>query len=232
MNKLLNNIEGWVQNGPMGNDKQYLPLIMGGVSLIGSYLAAQHASDSYQSLDLTKLSNDAGTGYLDNARALGNQFGVRGEELWGKAQDLWNPASEYNQTQRNYFQEDSADNMAAILRNQNRNMTSADGSINASQVKAQNQNLNRQADTTLANNWRNYLMDTQKQANSLYGMGGTMFNTQLQAEQSYGSTMANAYINKITGDNTHNANVWGGFAQGLAGASGDFMSGWKWSDGW
>ena len=230
---LLNKIEGWVQNGPMGNDKQYVPLIMGGISLIGSYMAAQHASNQYQPLDLNEFSNAEGTGYLDNARALGQEFGVRGDEIWGKAQDLYNPRSEYNQTNRNYFKDDAADNMAMILRNQNRNFSSVGGGINASQVIAQNQNLNRQADTTLADNWRNYVGQQQNTANSLYGMASGMYNTELQSEQSYGSTMANAYIQKISGENQHNANVWGGFSQGLAGY-GQSMGNlnWYYAGGW
>ena len=181
---LLDKIQGWVHNGPSGNDRQFLPLVMGALSMGAGIWAANKAAKSW-------------------------------EDFWGKAQDLWDPRCDYNQTQRNYYNENAQDILAATARNSSRVQGSTGVGFNPSQMVANNLNMQRNAQTELGNQWRSQLGQNQSLASNYYSMGGSLLNNQLQAQQQYDSILANAGIQNTATKNQFHQAIYGGAAQGL-----------------
>ena len=207
---LLDKIQGWVHNGPSGNDRQFLPLVMGALSMGAGIWAANKAAKSWEDLDIKQLVKD-----LAPSQGLIGTLGERGQELWGKAQDLWDPRSDYNQTQRNYYNENAQDILAATARNSSRVQGSTGVGFNPSQMVANNLNMQRNAQTELGNQWRSQLGQNQSLASNYFSMGGSLLNNQLQAQQQYDSILANAGIQNTATKNQFHQAIYGGAAQGL-----------------
>tara|TARA_R110002020_G_scaffold343_1_gene1764 strand:- start:1197 stop:1889 length:693 start_codon:yes stop_codon:yes gene_type:complete len=228
MNKLLDNIQNWTQNGPQGNDKQYLPLIGAGISGILGIMAANKGADSFEGLDIEALKEQ-----LKPSLGLIGNMGERADELWGRAKELWDPKSAINQADRSYLKNQSHDVMANAFRNIGRTNNSSGGGINLSQILANKNDMGRNLQTTLGNQFTNSMKTNRSMGNSLFGMGGSMYGNQLSAQQGYDSTLANAHIQKSAQANTFNAALYGGASQGLlSGMTGFGNMDWDYSNGW
>lgn len=107
MNKLLENINEWVQNGPMGNDKQVVPQLLGaGVGILGSILGNK-ASSSVAPMDPDELKP-----YFSDARGtLGQMQGFQ-QEMAGYGRQLMDPGSQMNRQQQQMLRQRSMDQVA------------------------------------------------------------------------------------------------------------------------
>ena len=139
MNKLLQNIEGWTQSGPMGNDKQsWGNLIGAGVGLLGNWIGGG-----------SKQSIPKGPGEDEIRRMLQSSQDVIGqmqggyEQMQGLGRDLMDPTSAINRQRFGLMQQQGQQNLALqnlLARRQAAAMGQASG-ITSAQADQRMQNM-------------------------------------------------------------------------------------------
>ena len=91
MHKLLENINGWVHNGPTGNDKQFVAQAAGVItSLLSAYLASQPSK-------VKPLSPGKIASYMSPVQGMQNKMMAGYNKMLNIGQDLMDPTSNINQ---------------------------------------------------------------------------------------------------------------------------------------
>jgi hypothetical protein len=108
MHKLLEDINGWVQNGPMGNDKQQIPwgaIAGAGSSLLSGWMGArQNPNKPLGPGDIKR--------YMSPMQGVVNQMQGAYGRMQGIGQQMMDPNSGMNQQQQQMMQEQGANQLA------------------------------------------------------------------------------------------------------------------------
>ena len=162
MNKLLENINEWVQNGPMGNDKQVVPQLLGaGVGILGSILGNK-ASSSVAPMDPDELKP-----YFSDARGtLGQMQGFQ-QEMAGYGRQLMDPGSAVNLSMRNLLSQNAQQQGQNVASNVGR--LAAMRGISPGQASMQMNTAANNAMGGVNNAWRNMMQERYGQGLGILG---------------------------------------------------------------
>jgi hypothetical protein len=175
MHKLLENINGWVQDGPMGNDKQllWLPQAIGVASqLYGAVQAAK--KPTHKPLSPAEI-----RGHMAPVQGIQNQMMAHGGLMRQQGLDLMDPTSGVNQQQYQMMSEQGQNTLALqhlLARRQAASMGQVSG-ISAAQTAATTgqtaRNLGQQYQQALGQN-RQMGMGQFAQGGQMLGRAGQM----------------------------------------------------------
>tara|TARA_R100000664_G_C2722495_1_gene115529 strand:+ start:370 stop:1041 length:672 start_codon:yes stop_codon:yes gene_type:complete len=217
MNKLLENINGWTQSGPMGNDKQILPAILGvGAGLMGMYSANK---DVTAPLDPSVIREQMQPvqdiiGRMDT--------GYKGMKQMGR--DIMDPQSAMNQQRFQMMRQQSAQQQALqslLARRQAAAMGQASG-ITAQQQRSGQRELS----SNLLGQYQQAMLGQQDKGLGLLGQAenilGNMGNMQMGIQENIAQSMIaenQAIRDAEMAKNQAQSQMWSGIGGGL-------LSGW------
>jgi hypothetical protein len=184
-NKLLQNINGWTQSGPSGNDKQFLGLALGaGLSIAGNYLSnrtdnipgALSSQDlSYHFDPVREQLTGMGTGIDTMKEGIGRTEGLIGQmqqgygQMQGLAQGLMDPRSAANQSQANLMQTQGANQMAMQALLNRRASAARGGGGNSGLMAAQERASQRAMGSNLLSQFQNQMQQNRMAGINLAG---------------------------------------------------------------
>ena len=97
MNKLLGNINNWVQNGPMGNDKQLAPLVAAGLAVGGAALKGYGNWRANKPLTTKPISPAEIQAHMAPVQSQVNQMQAGATQMMQAGQGMMDPNSNMNQ---------------------------------------------------------------------------------------------------------------------------------------
>ena len=215
MNKLLENINGWVQNGPMGNDKQWiLPAIGAVTSIAGGLMGSSSSNNAPDPISPGELSP-----YFNQARGVMGQMQRHGREMAGIGRSLMDPNSAMNRQQANMMKQQSADNMAlqALLARRAGAASGQNPAITAAQLNQSTGQAGRQSMNAIQQS----IMQNRNQGIGVLGQSGGMLNQVLQGQMGIGENLAQAAIAQRTQQQQaaqEEGNMWSNILSGVGSA--------------
>jgi len=168
MNKLINNINGWVHSGPQGNDKQIDPVTAGLILYgVGSGIKAIGAHKASKPIDTKAVSPSEIRNYMNPTQNVIGQMQAGYGQMQGIGQQLMDPRSRMNQQQYGMMQEQGANQMAlqSILQSR-QNAAMRGGGASSGIMRAQQ----RQGQASLAQSMRGQFQNAMMQ-NRMAGIG-------------------------------------------------------------
>ncbi len=218
------------------------------LSMYGSHRAAQAGQTDWSSVKKDLDKRFSGTSGLisdmkDRSQDFWNFGGDlrgRGDSLWSRAEDMWDPFSTVNQQQFDRIGDQTQDASAAVLRNLGRQQSSL-GLLGGTggQAVAQQLGMARNLQTGAADQWNQYLNQSRGMGNQLFGQAQGMYNqagsmfgagtsalqNALSAQGSMDSAYANAQMAIDQANKQAKVAGWGGFAEGMGGLLGTSAQG-------
>ena len=137
--KLLQDINGWVQNGPMGNDKQWiLPALSMGASVVSGLMGARKNPNQ-------PLGAGAIRGHMAPVQGVVNQMQSGYSHMQNIGQQLMDPTSAMNEMDIQKIQEQSANQLAMqhMLARRQAAAMGQDSGITAAQNRASQAQMSR-----------------------------------------------------------------------------------------
>jgi hypothetical protein len=171
MNKLINNINNWIDNGPQGNDKQLDPITLG-LMAAGAYANYRAAKKRGEEMETKPIGPAEIRGHLSPMQGVINQMQGQHGKMMGLSEQMMDPGSSYNLQQKGMMQEQGADQMAlqTILQNRQNAATGVDSGIMQAQRRAQQQQLSQ----SLGQQFQNQMMQNRTQGLGLMGNANTL----------------------------------------------------------
>ena len=193
MHDLLENIQNWTQNGPMGNDKMNPGMmLMGLLASAGGIAAAGYGSSLMKKIRPDDIKRQLKPWYTEI------------EGMRDQGQDLMDMDSETNQMFRKQYMGNAQDMAASQMMMNQRNM----GPGMSGMVQAQGRQAYNQANQQGQQNFMN-------QFTKNLGTGAGMVNNATSQMGQYSENIAQSYISNIQQQNQMNASLWGGISNGL-----------------
>ena len=217
--KLLQDINGWVQNGPMGNDKQWvLPALSMGASVASGLMGARKNPNQ-------PLGAGAIRGHMAPVQGVINQMQSGYGQMQNLGQQLMDPNSAMNEMEIQKMQEQSADQLAMqhMLARRQAAAMGQDSGITAAQNRATQADMNRAQQERILKEMSNKRM----QGIGILGQSQGLLGNIGRMQQGVSENIAQAAIAK----QQHKANEWqrrnqigadvlGGIGSGLMGLYG------------
>lgn len=171
MNKLINNINNWIDNGPQGNDKQLDPITLG-LMAAGAYANYKASQTRAEEMQTKPISPGEIRGHLAPMQGVINQMQASRGQMTNLGNQMMDPTSSYNLQQKQLMGEQGADQMAlqSILQNRQRAATGVDSGIMQAQRRAQQQQLSQ----SLGQQFQNQMMQNRTQGMSMLGSANSL----------------------------------------------------------
>jgi len=187
MNKLLENINGWVQDGPMGNDKQVVPQLLGaGLGILGGVLGNKHSS-SVAPMDPSEISP-----YFDEAKGtLGQMQGFQ-QEMAGYGRQLMDPRSQMNRQQHQMLRQRSMDQVALqnLLARRQAAATGQSSGVTAAQARMASSQAGRDA----MGQFSQSMLQNRQQGLGALGQSGGMLSNIYSGQMQQSENLAQAAL--------------------------------------
>ena len=227
MHKLLENINGWTQSGPMGNVKQFLPALAIAAGAGGLLAGANATRIMNQPIKAQPISPDEIKNYLSSSQDVVGQMQGGYQQMTGIGQDMMNPFSMMNRQQRGMQQKFGADQLAlqTLL---NRRQNAVGGGGNSGVMAAQQMEQRRLLANQLQDQFRNQTQQNYSQGVGVLGGAHNMLGGIYSAQSGIDENIAQSAIaqrqalrDEEIGSRQSRASVWSGIGSGLLGGIGD-----------
>ena len=189
---ILNKIQNWTQSGPKGNDKQWLPQVLGvGASLLGGYLSSRQPKTQAISPDDIRA-QFMGTEERLGAQDLTTQYGKMGQEMAGIGREQMDPMSAMNQRQLQMLRGQGASQMALqnLLNQRQAAAMGQSSGITAAQNRAAQAGIGQQTGDL----YNQALLQQQQAGIGTLGTAGGMLANQQQMQLGLDENVAQALI--------------------------------------